>query len=277
MFHQQGLQPIAPASVMKKLLVMFFITGFGLLSCTTGHQYVKKSGPPREKRVVLPESKTGKLPESYVVYGVRYYPLPSSEGFEQTGYASWYGNKFHGRSTSNGERYDMFKMTAAHKTLPFGTHVVVTNLGNKKRTVVRINDRGPFVKGRIIDLSYSAAQEIDLVGPGVARVRLVALGRQVGTVESGNKTPKPVIAVDNFAQGEFTIQVGAFQEKANATKLANRLGIIFDYVKVEKYVDSHSRTLHRVHVSKSMTLAQAEEVEKKLEEMGFANAFIVRI
>ena len=262
---------------MKRLLAIIIIMGFGLLSCTGGHQYVKKSTPPAEKRVVLPESKTGKLPESYVVFGVRYYPLPSSDGFEQTGYASWYGKKFHGRSTSNGERYDMYKMTAAHKTLPFGTHVVVTNQQNKKRTVVRINDRGPFVKGRIIDLSYSAAQEIDLVGPGVARVRLVALGRQVGTVKSGNKTPNPVVAIDNFAQGEFTIQVGAFLDKSNANKIANRLGVIFDYVKVERYVDGYSRTLHRVHVSKSMTLAQAEEIEKQLEEMGFANAFIVRM
>lgn len=262
---------------MNKFLITFLIMGFSLLSCARGHHYVKKSGHPSEKRIVLPESKTGKTPESYVVYGVRYYPLPSSEGFEQTGYASWYGRKFHGRSTSNGERYDMFKLTAAHKTLPFGTHVVVTNLKNKKRTVVRINDRGPFVKGRIIDLSYSAAQEIDLVGPGVARVRLVALGRQVGTVNSANKATKPIVAVEDLAQGEFTIQVGAFRDKANATRLANRLGVIFDYVKVEKYVDGYSRTLHRVHVSKSFSLAQAEKIEKQLEEMGFANAFIVRI
>jgi rare lipoprotein A len=262
---------------MKRFLIMLLIMVFALLSCTGGRHYAKKSGPPREKTVVLPESKTGKPPESYVVYGIRYYPLPSSDGFEQTGYASWYGKKFHGRSTSNGERYDMFKMTAAHKTLPFGTHVVVTNQQNKKRTVVRINDRGPFVKGRIIDLSYSAAQEIDLVGPGVAKVHLVALGRQVGTVKSGKNTSNPIVAIDDLDQGEFTIQVGAFLEKANANKIANRLGIIFEYVKVERYVDGESRTLHRVHVSKSMTLAQAEEIEKQLEEMGFVNAFIVRM
>jgi rare lipoprotein A len=171
----------------------------------------------------------------------------------------------------------MFKMTAAHKTLPFGTHVVVTNQQNKKHTVVRINDRGPFVKGRIIDLSYSAAQEIDLVGPGVARVRLVALGRQVGTVKSGNKTSNPIVAVDDLAQGEFTIQVGAFLDKTNAHKIAKRLNVIFDYVKVERYVDGNRRTLYRVQVSKSMSLVQAEEIEKELEEMGFANAFIVRM
>jgi rare lipoprotein A len=94
------------------------------------------------------------------------------KGYAETGVASWYGKKFHGRQTANGERYDMYGMTAAHKTLPFGTMVEVTNLTNGKKVTVRINDRGPFIRGRIIDLTYTAAKKIDMIGPGTAKVRI---------------------------------------------------------------------------------------------------------
>ncbi|MDR0882718.1 MAG: septal ring lytic transglycosylase RlpA family protein [Candidatus Adiutrix sp.] len=113
--------------------------------------------------------------KSYVINGHRYYILASAKGFKEKGLASWYGEPFHGRKTANGEVYDMNKVSAAHKTLPLGTWVEVKNLENKKSLVTRINDRGPFVAGRVIDLSREAAREMDMIRAGVARVTIRAL------------------------------------------------------------------------------------------------------
>jgi rare lipoprotein A len=121
-----------------------------------------------------PPSATGN-PTSYVVFGQRYFVLGSSEGFQEQGYASWYGDDFHGKRTSSGVAYDMYAMTAAHKHLPIPTHVRVENLENGRNIVVEVNDRGPFVDGRVIDLSYAAASELGVVGPGTAQVRVTAL------------------------------------------------------------------------------------------------------
>ena len=107
----------------------------------------------------------------YVINNKRYYPIPSAEGYIENGIASWYGGKFHGRKTSNGETYDMHSMTAAHKTLPMNTTLLIKNLDNGKSTVVRINDRGPFVQGRIVDLSFKAAQSLGIAQKGIARCR----------------------------------------------------------------------------------------------------------
>jgi rare lipoprotein A len=249
---------------------------FCLAGCAERKPYVRKEGPPSAKTIALPETKEGRLPESYVVFGKRYYPLPAAEGFVQVGKASWYGGKFHGRSTANGETYDMHKKTAAHKTLPFGTHVKVTNLSNQRHTVVRINDRGPFVKGRVIDLSYAAAKEIDLVVAGVVDVKVVALGKEAGRIGTPSGS-KPVVAFKDLNKGTFTIQVGAFQEKQNALQIADRLRILFDYVRVEEYEDASAHKLYRVWISKSETLQQAKLIEKRLEEMGFREAFVVSL
>jgi len=112
----------------------------------------------------------------YEVDGVRYDPLLKADGFVEMGVASWYGPGFHGKKTSNGETYNMHGMTAAHKTLPMNVFVRVVNLDNSTQTIVRVNDRGPFVAGRVIDLSQAAAKEINVVGKGTARVRIEALG-----------------------------------------------------------------------------------------------------
>ena len=114
-------------------------------------------------------------PESYEVDGKEYHVLDTSRGYKQRGIASWYGQAFHGRRTSSGEPYDMYQMTAAHKTLPLPTYVQVTNLENGHTVVLRVNDRGPFVEERIIDVSYVAAQRLGMVGSGTARVEVVAL------------------------------------------------------------------------------------------------------
>jgi rare lipoprotein A len=258
---------------MKRLLFLFFILTFLTPACSRSVYHIK--GPSESKKVAILPGDKGKL-KPYEVHGKRYYPVPSAYGFTQTGKASWYGKKFHGRPTASGEIYNMYGKSAAHKTLPLGTYVKVTNLSNRKVTIVRVNDRGPFIKGRIIDLSYTAAKEIDLVNAGVAKVKVIALAPEVGKTKP-EKGAKPLVEITDLESGEFTIQVGAFQDKNNAEKIAERLKIIFSFVQVTTYVDDQRRTLHRVHASKSKTLTQAEKIEKKLEEMGFKAAFIVRI
>jgi len=252
------------------ILFLFFSNG-----CSSGPGV--RAYRPSVRRVVVPETVEGQAVRPYEVHGVTYYPLPDAQGFVQTGKASWYGKKFHGRNTSSGERYDMYASTAAHKTLPFGTQVHVTNLRNGRSTVVRINDRGPFVKGRIIDLSYSSAREIGLVGPGVTDVRIRALARQVGTEEKPEGGVRPVVEAQDLTVGEFTVQVGAFLSRENASDLANRLKVIYDYVTVTVYVDELARKLHRVRVSRSDSLQAAGKIEKALEGMGFTGAFVVRM
>jgi rare lipoprotein A len=150
----------------------------------------------------------------------------------EQGNASWYGIPFHGRRASNGEVYDMHKLTAAHRTLPFETVVRVTNLSNGKATVVRITDRGPFVDNRIIDLSMAAAQEIDSIGPGVVPVRLEILSPGVDPTS-----------------GFFTVQVGAFRERGNAERLRERLTAAYSPIFVQPY-DSPDGLLYRVRVGK---------------------------
>ncbi len=253
-------------------LLLSLIIMFLLFACTTERTYVRR--PPGTKVIVLPEKERGTRP--YVVNGERYYPLSQADGFVQYGKASWYGKKFHGRPTASGERFNMYKKSAAHKTLPIGTHVLVLNLANKKSSVVRVNDRGPFVKGRIIDLSYAAAKEIGLVGPGVVRVKIVALGKEVGRLQSDSGS-RPLVELRDMEKGEFTIQVGAFGDRENALTVADRLKVIFDYVHIAVDMDHDKKTLYKVQVSRSKTLTQAGKIEKKLEEMGFTKAFIVRI
>ena len=213
----------------------------------------------------------------YVINGERYYPLPDAEGFVQSGKASWYGRKFHGRPTASGEVFDMNKKSAAHKTLPMGTYVKVVNLFNKKELIVRINDRGPFVKGRIIDLSRAAAREIGLIGPGVAGVKIVALGREVDRLTSRSGTTRPVVEIEDVNRGEFTLQVGAFRDRHNALRLADRLKVIFDHVEISSYDDHAEQKIYRVWVSRSKTLIKAGEVKKRIEDMGFEEVFIVNL
>jgi rare lipoprotein A len=212
----------------------------------------------------------------YEVDGVRYYPLPDAQGFVEYGKASWYGMEFHGRPMANGRTYDMFSKSAAHKILPLDTVVRVVNLSNNKSVIVPVNDRGPFVKGRVIDLSYGAAKELDMVGQGVVDVKVEALAREVGRAPSEGSTV-PVLAWQDFRKGEFTVQVGAFENPDNALKLADRLKKVYTYTNVTVYQDGTGKILYRVQVSKSETLSEAATVERQLEQTGFPNAFIVRM
>lgn len=142
----------------------------------------------------------------YTVLGQTYQPIASAHGFVEEGIASWYGRKFHGRPTACGERYDMHKLTAAHRILPMHTHVRVTNLENGRQLVVRINDRGPFVKNRIIDLSYAGATQLGMAEKGTARVR----------VEAIETLPRDL-------PGRYYVQIGSFAQQGNALALSKRM------------------------------------------------------
>jgi len=251
---------------MRRFLLLTIIFFVLLIGCAP---------EPRPGRT-LPEKKWVPGARPYEVNGIRYYPLPDAQGFVEYGKASWYGKDFHGRPTASGTPYNMYAKSAAHKILPLDTWVKVVNLSNHKSIIVPITDRGPFVKGRVLDLSYGAARELDMIGQGVVDVRVEALAKEVGRMETaaGNV---PVLEWQDFRRGEFTVQIGAFESLSNALKLADRFKGLFEYVNVAVYEDEVRKVFYRVHVSKSETLADAQTMEKRLEEMGFPDAFIIRM
>lgn len=164
----------------------------------------------------------------------------------------------------------MHAMTAAHKTLPLGTQVRVRNLSNGKSVELRINDRGPFVRGRVIDLSYKAAQKLAVVGPGTAKVEVVALTRAQRPSDPQAAAPKPV----DFYSGLFTFQVGAFEDRANAQRLVTELDQKYKHAHIAPY-DDGSRTLYRVRVGRITDLNIAVRYEQILMEDGYPHVFTV--
>jgi rare lipoprotein A len=238
----------------------------GLLAAVAAGCRSVSAPPPREAPAV-PQG----YPAPYRVGGQWYQPLPDAEGFRERGTASWYGRKFHGRKTSSGEIYDMYGVSAAHKTLPFDTVVRVRNLRNGRWLDVRINDRGPFVANRIIDLSYGAATRLGVVGPGTAPVEIVA------RAAPARKVPAPgggeqLVAVD-LTSGNFTFQVGAFQDRRNAERLAAKLKQVHENVHLASF-DRGDGLFHRVRVGRATTLKEAEAYEQKLIRQGF-DVFII--
>lgn len=205
----------------------------------------------------------------YTVNGQRYEPLASHEGFVQAGIASWYGRDFHGKKTSSGEIYDMHAMTAAHKTLPLGVYVKVKNIDNGRETVVRVNDRGPFVKGRIIDLSYSAAKKLGVDIAGTARVRIEALGYR----GSGTDKYKPL---ESYDTGNYTVQVGSFKEYGNAQHLSGEMKKLFGFSEVHM-TNLKGGNFYRVYAGKYTSLKAAENAEKEFSDHGYPRSFTVSL
>jgi rare lipoprotein A len=201
----------------------------------------------RRETGISPPAKRSKTP-----------PPPAPVGYTEEGNASWYGIPFNGRRASNGETYDMYKLTAAHRTLPFETMVRVTNLNNGKSTIVRITDRGPFVANRIIDLSLAAAREIESVGPGVVPVRIEVLGN-----------------VD-VTSGFFTVQVGAFRDRANADRLRDRLSLSYTPIFIQQY-DSPDGTFYRVRVGKISGEDAARDFSDQLRDKEGFMPMVVRL
>jgi rare lipoprotein A len=205
------------------------------------------------------------------VFGQRYEPIESHEGFVQTGIASWYGKDFHGKSTSNGERYDMHAMTAAHKTLPLGVYVSVRNRDNGREAVVRVNDRGPFVKGRIIDLSYAAAKKLGVDRAGTAPVRVEALGyRKDGSGSSDYVAPA------TYDSGNYTVQVGSFKEYANAERLSGEMKKLYGFSDI-KLTNVNGEFFYRVYAGKYSSLKAAETAGNAFTERGYPGSFVVSL
>ncbi len=218
------------------------------------------------------KSKSGN-PSSYVVAGKRYYVLDSARGFKQRGIASWYGKKFHGRKTSSGEVYNMYAMTAAHKTLPIPVYVRVKNLTNGRSIVVKVNDRGPFIEGRIIDLSYTAAHKLGIDGPGTARVEIAALppGR-INTVSVVRSIPLP----DDLGEGvPLFIQVGSFGLEFNAMNLMRELQDANERAVLISELKTSSGMFFRVRLGPLYDIDEANAIIRRLKGKGFITARIV--
>jgi rare lipoprotein A len=223
-----------------------------------------------------PLSKYGN-PESYVVNGSRYYVKHSSSGYRARGIASWYGTKFHGRRTSSGEPYDMYKMTAAHKTLPLPSYVRVTNLENGRRVVVRVNDRGPFHGGRLIDLSYVAARKLGITGNGTAQVEIEAIDpTQPVSSQQHQAVAQPVSATgQSFAGQQFYLQLGAFSERENAEQMLSKLlRQTSQPVHISQGNVAQGR-LYRVRVGPYPSRDSLQRLESQFIGLGYQGAHIV--
>ena len=217
-----------------------------------------------------PRSRYGN-PDSYVVLGKRYYVMRDSAGFRQKGIASWYGTKFHGRRTSSGETYNMYGMTAAHKTLPLPTYVEVTNIENGRSVIVKVNDRGPFHENRIIDLSYTAAAKLDILRSGTGLVDIRAIDANHYQKEPSAAGPVPVAS----GKKEFFIQVGSFGELLNAERLRSRLDSMgTDLVKISQVVVD-GKTLYRVRIGPIYDIDFADSIVVKLDQFEIMDYRIV--
>jgi len=246
--------------------VAFFMSCMMVFSaCAT-----KSTNIARTQESAPPGTKAWQKP--YTVLGQRYEPLESHEGFVQTGVASWYGKDFHGKTTSNGEVYDMNAMTAAHKTLPLGVYVKVYNKDNGREAIVRINDRGPFVKGRIIDLSYGAAKKLGVDIAGTANVRIEALGYRSGGSAGQEKYTGPA----NYDAGNYTVQIGAFTDYDNALRLSEEMKKIFTFSEI-RTANVKGELFFRVYAGRYSSLKFAEMAEKNFSEHGYPGSFVVSL
>ncbi|TNF91871.1 MAG: septal ring lytic transglycosylase RlpA family protein [Gammaproteobacteria bacterium] len=221
-----------------------------------------------------PKSRGGN-PESYVVFGKRYYVKDSSKGFVQRGIASWYGKQFHGRRTSSGEIYNMHAMTAAHKSLPLPTYAQVTNLKTGKQIVVRINDRGPFHEGRIIDLSYAAAHKLGTASNGTGLVEVRAIDPLTWDTERKQSRHVASTKVVN-PDAKIYLQLGAFSVRSNAEKLVVKtIGNAISGVFLSEDQTDFGNTIYRVRVGPLASVDTADNMISLLLKNGFDDFHVV--
>lgn len=277
---------------MRAELAPLFAAALLLAAC--GGNYLKGDGPPSGgvripdlpgDAVPRPEprSKYGNGPV-YEVLGKRYVVMESSRNYQERGVASWYGKKFHGNLTSNREVYDMYAMTAAHKSLPLPTYVRVRNLRNNRSVVVRVNDRGPFLHNRLIDLSYAAALKLDMVRDGTSLVEVTAIDVDE---PAGERTvrlaepPQPAAAAAAQptraapATAPLFVQVGAFGERANAQRQLDELsraGIGNAFIDEER---APERAFYRVRVGPVASVEQYDTLVTQLERIGIDDPYLI--
>ena len=199
-----------------------------------------------------------------MVHGRRYFTLSSARGFAERGIASWYGTKFHGRRTSSGETYDMYGMTAAHRTLPLPTYVAVRNLATGREIVVRVNDRGPFHEDRILDLSYAAAMKLGIARKGTGLVEIRAL-------DPGSTSVPDAADASPVDPTEIYVQAGAFRLPANASRMRSGLAVATALpVRVRRSV-YNGKAIHRVWIGPVPSAAEAERIVRALSALGIDN------
>lgn len=258
------------------------LTGLFFSACST----VPQSPPVHNKSRApsLPDGNGGvyKVGKPYKVAGRWYHPIANATAYDQTGIASWYGRDFHGKLTANGERYDMHALSAAHTTLPMPTLVRVTNLENGRSVVVRINDRGPFVKNRLIDLSYAAAKELGYDRQGTTRVRVQSLDLPASGVNIASQTViSPAVPLSTQKKPTATqpvsgvfIQLGAFSSEGNAKQLRDQLLSQYPSIRLHpKHIASKS--LFRVRIGPFYDMGNIEQTIRSLQASGYNNAIVI--
>ncbi len=265
-----------PISIKLSALMLISIFFSGCSSQPSRYALKHDSGPdryinhhsipnaiPRNE----PKSKGGN--KDYRVNGKRYHVLNSSRGYKQRGIASWYGKKFHGHRTSNGEIYNMYQMTAAHKTLPLPSYVRVTHLKNGRSVILRVNDRGPFHRNRLIDLSYVAAKKLGITGTGVVEVE--AIDPQQYSTNSSAKNRYHLASNSHF---KIYLQAGAFSQQQNAQYLQskiNHLGLgLITQVKFDPY-----QKLYKVRIGPFNNVNKADTISETLLQHTINKAYIV--
>ncbi len=239
-----------------------------------------------------PRSASGNKP--YSVYGTTYTPLSETTDYRERGIASWYGKKFHGRRTSSGESYDMYTMTAAHKTLPLPSYVRVRNLQNDRSVVVRVNDRGPFLHNRLIDLSYAAAAKLGILGTGTGVVEIEAINpdapaTQIAQVKTYPlRVISPAVAAEEIADApakadnpKLYLQVGAFTQWDNAINLRNRLEhealrpISIQSAQTAGENGAGAARIYRVRVGPLANVEEGDRLTERAAQLGVPDARIV--
>ena len=261
------------------LLVSFLCTSFLIAACGSQRP---SDGPPQGGANIPRDLPGNAIPKNeprsrygngpiYQVRGKTYQVLDSRRGYQERGVASWYGKKFHGRMTSNQEPYDMYGMTAAHKSLPLPTYVRVRNLKNNRSIVVRVNDRGPFIDNRLIDLSYTAALKLDLVRAGTGLVEVTA----ISVDEPLPKRASPTTAAATTSDVDLFVQVGAFGDQNNARRQLRMLrsnGFMQSFV----FTDRQSQaTRYRVRIGPIEDVAEFDRIIEKLRDVGIEETHLV--
>jgi rare lipoprotein A len=246
---------------IRSLTVVLFVL---LLSACASRQ---RAYSPQDQNLSS-RQKPGQKP--YTVAGKRYEPLSSHEGFVQEGIASSYGRDFHGRKTSSGEPFDMNAMTAAHKTLPLGVYVKVQHKRTGREVIVRINDRGPFVRERIIDLSEGAARKLETIQEGVAAVRITALGYKTDQTDGEVHYRAPA----SYDTGSFALQVAALKIRANAYRYADELKRTYGTADVREATVG-GNVFYRVRMGHYSSLRAAQAAQESYERKGFPGNFVV--
>ncbi|TVQ86669.1 MAG: septal ring lytic transglycosylase RlpA family protein [Chromatiaceae bacterium] len=299
---------MAGAAAHATVVATLLLVGMLLDGCGANPRRTDADGPYAPDAVprVEPLARTGNM-ESYEVFGRRYYTQRSSRNHRERGLASWYGEPFHGRKTSSGEVYDMHRMTAAHRSLPLPTYVRVTNLENGRTAVVRINDRGPFVGERVIDLSYAAARKLGVVRNGTAQVEVVSVDprdhggrvpRRERVAARGAPASRPAMAGADVAvpttapqlaiatsqpavatpgrDRAIYVQAGAFGQRANAEALSRRLrGQLSAPVLLREPNRNAGAALYRVQIGPFSDQAEARTLIRELGRLGIQRPLVV--